>query len=253
MIKNQGQVQQNDTENKIERRSSNYLWETKGLSFEPQKQGYSSVSTSHPTSNCYLNAYNAAPNIGDPQQTKVAPDRQNDYPSIHYSAPNFNELQFQNLAIMPSMAPVIYLQPCYPYYGYPAVDPSLTLGYAQPEYYPEPYKEPRRTSSWKPPESPNVYTPQPLYSSPQIKSGPYSNEEYVDSIMRPYENSKGDLKILEGKICILAHFQSGSRCLQKMLDTANPKLLEFFIKEVLLSDFTLYHNITIRLKANFMN
>ena len=59
-----------------------------------------------------------------------------------------------------------------------------------------------------------------------------SNEEFVESIIGPYEQSNGDLTLLEGKIPIIVHFQCGSRYLQNQIAKSNPKFIQFLLNDV---------------------
>lgn len=225
MIKNPVIQSEDDPERDISRRSSNYLWEAGKLGLEQQQ-----ISSSHPSTQSISNLNTAAnPYMGIPAQIENPP-RQNFYRSPYYSAQNFDQMALQNLSISPPM----YYYPAYcPGYPLPTVVGSgIPFPYGPPPISPSIYREPRRILSWNPPDSSETTSPRPNLSSPEVRGGSYSNEKYVESIIKPYEESNGDLKLLEGKVAILAHFQSGSRYLQKMLTKSSSQLISFFINEV---------------------
>jgi hypothetical protein len=165
-------------------------------------------------------------------------DFQKGGPGFYSPQPNFNynyvgeQLipQFQNFQInQPTIiTPIVYAQPYYASYCFPNVNnpmmPVQIGSYIQPQY----------TNNYAQ-ANPNIvqYQQQPVLkndSKPQPKA--LTNEEYVCSIIEPFENSKGDLKLIAGEIVKLAHFQSGSRYLQKKIAEGNREFLGLVITEV---------------------
>ena len=66
------------------------------------------------------------------------------------------------------------------------------------------------------------------------------NEEYIQSVIKDYEEKKCDNIILKGKMYELAVTQTGSRFLQKMITKANPPFVQFVLEEVLCIDIYIY-------------
>ena len=99
--------------------------------------------------------------------------------------------------------------------------------------------------------STGALTPHP--DSPDIQDhGEHNaeNEEYIQKIIKDYDDNQFELKMLSGKIPELCVTQTGSRFLQKQLTKANPDFIQFILDEVT----NLYIYIYIgRLEENFVN
>ena len=159
--------------------------------------------------------------------------------SVHYSTGN---LPVQYFAPCP---PQDYCEPYMPIYqvpGYIAVDPltgmALPQMVMQPALYPAALccppafkQSPRRLSSLK--QAPrSQFCPTPSSYRPTEAQSLGSNDEYVQGIVNAFEQSGHDTSLLAGRILTLAHFQSGSRYLQRQVTLGNPDFIAFLISEV---------------------
>jgi hypothetical protein len=166
-------------------------------------------------------------------------------PSTHFSDstlgdPLSQSMQNLSLGYPQGVAPVYYIQPYYAYPPYPCAapgPPNQGIPYYPPSSQPQ---QPLFPSQFKDVKGfpsnqaqPFPQFPGQTFSQEQSTQGfPQNNEEFVESIVGPYEKSNCDTKLLEGKIGLLAHFQSGSRYLQKQVEKSNPVFLAFLLKEV---------------------
>lgn len=226
---------------KIQKASSN-IYSGHERTMEEMQQLYPS-STSTSSQSIYSNPLGIqSESIHEPILNQA---RMQGSPATHYSDTTLENqlaqpMQNLNLGYPQGVAPIYYIQPYFAYPGYPLVaqgHQAQQVPYyqpqpqIQPQLFPSQFQEMRSFSSTQVPTFPQ-YSGQTFPPDQSAQGFPQNNEEFVESIVGPYEKSNCDTKLLEGKIGLLAHFQSGSRYLQKQVEKSNPVFLSFLLKEV---------------------